>query len=111
MDVAHEQRLARNEALFREVNEHIREVAAGHGGDEHVYEFVCECADAQCRELVPLTLAAYEEIRASGSRFLVVPGHAVPAVEDVVATAADHVVVEKVGAAGAVAERLDPRAG
>ena len=109
MDAAHQERLARNEALFREVNEHIREAAGRHGGDGHVYEFMCECADPACHELVPLTVAQYEEIRASSSRFLVVPGHAHPVVEEVVAAHRHHVVVEKVGVAGTTADRLDPR--
>jgi len=38
------------------------------------------------------------------------PGHAIAAIEAVVETEPDHVVVEKIGAAGAVAEALDPRA-
>lgn len=105
-----DERLARNEAFFREVNERIRGVADRHGSDEHVYEFVCECADPACLERVRLSLAEYEEVRADAKRFVLAKGHDEVAVEVVVASASDHVVVEKVGVAGRVARALDPRA-
>ena len=40
-----EERLARNEAFFRDVNERIREAADRQGSDGHVFEFICECGD------------------------------------------------------------------
>ena len=39
-------RLARNEALFREVNERVREVGERAGLD--MIDFICECGDADC---------------------------------------------------------------
>jgi hypothetical protein len=36
--------LARNESLFREVNERIEDVA----GENEAVEFVCECTDEVC---------------------------------------------------------------
>ena len=42
-----ERRMAQNEALFREVNERV-EAVAHQLGPEVPYEFVCECANADC---------------------------------------------------------------
>ena len=105
-----DERLARNEAFFREVNERIRDVADHFGSDEHVYEFVCECADPNCHERLRLSLTEYEAVRADATRFVLADGHDDLTVEAVVASAPEHVVVEKVGVAAEVARALDPRA-
>lgn len=104
-------RLAQNESLFRDVNEKINDAAQAHGSvpDGHVYSFFCECADIACVDRVELTLSEYTTIRGDGKRFAVAPGHAFSDIEEVVEVEADHLVVEKVGVAGDVAERLDPR--
>ena len=47
---------------------------------------------------------------ADATRFLLAQGHEIPAIEVVVDADDDHVVVEKVGRAGDLAQRLDPRA-
>jgi hypothetical protein len=104
-----EERLARNEAFFRTINERIRDAAAGHGGDGHVYEFICECSDPSCVERVSLTVAEYERVRSDGARFILAPGHDVASIESVIAATSDHIVVEKVGVAAQVAQALDPR--
>jgi len=104
------ERLAQNEAFFRSLNERIREAAGEQGSDGHVYEFVCECADTACVERVRLTIDQYEEVRASGTRFILAEGHDIAKIETVVDRADGHVVVEKVGVAAEVADALDPRA-
>jgi hypothetical protein len=104
------ERLAHNEAVFRRVNERIREVAGRHGLDGHIYEFVCECANPDCVQRVMLTIPEYETIRADGTRFVLAGGHDLDEIETVVAERAGHVVVEKVGVAANVADALDPRA-
>jgi hypothetical protein len=101
------ERLARNEALFREVNERIRNVATGDDGER--YDFVCECANAGCAQRVSLTLAEYERVRANAVKFLIAAGHETPEVEHVVERDDDHLVVAKSGAAAEVARELDPR--
>lgn len=106
---AREERLARNEVLFREVNEQIRVAAAGHGVDEHVYEFFCECSNLDCDVKLSLTISAYEDVRAHAEWFFVAPGHWLPEVERVVARRASHDVVAKEGEAGRLAGELDPR--
>jgi hypothetical protein len=49
-------RLAKNEALFHEVNERISEIsqelAPGAGNRELIDGLICECSDPQCLERV-----------------------------------------------------------
>ncbi|HEX4931134.1 MAG TPA: hypothetical protein VFV62_10540 [Gaiellaceae bacterium] len=106
----HKRRLADNEALFREVNERVNEQADAHGNDGHVYAYFCECSRPGCVERVHHTSAEYELIRADGARFILVAGHQIDEIEEVVARMDDSVVVEKQGVAGDRAEALDPRA-
>jgi hypothetical protein len=108
--VSREERLAQNEVFFRSVNERIRGIAERHGSDPHKYEFLCECSDSSCVERVTLSLDEYEAVRADATRFVLADGHSDATIERVVETAPDHVVVEKVGVAGKVAQALDPRA-
>jgi hypothetical protein len=110
MNRSTEERLGRNEALFREVNERIRDVAATLGaasGDR--YEFVCECSNVDCAERIELTLEEYAHVRDDPTRFVVSSGHGTPAVEHVVEREAEHVLVEKDGPAAQVAIALAPR--
>ncbi len=79
-----DERLAKNESLFRTVNENIAAIAGSLGG-ETSYEFVCECATASCLERIVLTLREYEQVRADGSHFLMVPGHVDIELEQVIA--------------------------
>jgi len=101
------ERLAVNEALFRDVNERIREISDTFGQKDASYDFLCECSDPECAERVVLTAAEYEFVRADSTRFVVAKGHAIPEIESVVDQAKDHVVVEKEGAAADVAVHLD----
>jgi hypothetical protein len=107
--VSQEERLAQNEAFFRSVNERIRETADLHGADRHNYEFLCECSDPACLERVTLSVDEYEAVRADARQFVLADGHTKETIEKVVKAESDHVVVEKVGVAGKVAEALDPR--
>ena len=106
-----ERRLAENEALYREINERITEMIETHmaDGDHQAYDYVCECADANCVERIQLTLAQYEDIRADPRRFVIRPGHERPEVEIVVDRADAYTLVTKIGEAGEFAERHDPR--
>jgi anti-sigma B factor antagonist len=101
-----EERIARNQALFREVNERIEEVHDQSGRGATV-EFLCECADPSCLEAIPLALEDYEAIREHSDRFVVAEGHLIAGVERVVARHGAAEVVEKTGKAGRVAEELD----
>jgi hypothetical protein len=102
------ERLAKNESFFRQVNERIKDVAEVFQGPD-TYEFLCECSDAACTARIQLSRAEYEWVRAKPTRFVLAAGHAAPAIEHVVERDAKHVVVEKLGVAGQIAARLDPR--
>lgn len=102
-------RAAKNESLFREINERIAELNEAFEAILPVSEWICECADQACIEPLPMTYEAYEAIRENPARFAVLPGHELPDVERVVEEHDGYLVVEKVGVARAVAEQHDPR--
>jgi hypothetical protein len=107
VEKAQEKRLALNEALFRDVNERIREISDTFGQKDATYDFLCECSDPTCADRVVMTAAEYEYVRSDPTRFVVAKGHVMPEVESVVDRAKDHVVVEKEGAAADIAIHLD----
>lgn len=109
MSEAREERLAKNEVLFRGLNENIQGIASTLGPGAP-FEFFCECATSDCFERLELTLEDYEKVRLDGTHFLVAPGHEDIEVEQVVEVHANYVVVEKDGVAGIVALDEDPRA-
>jgi hypothetical protein len=102
-----EERNARNEALFREVNERIKQATVSEPAE--TLSLVCECADVDCTEVVELRLESYEGVRGEGEWFLLVPGHEDLTIERVIEQVGDVVVVEKRGEGGDVAQDLDPR--
>jgi hypothetical protein len=104
-----ERRLVENERLFRDVNEAIERVAAAHGADAHVYEFLCECSNLDCDLMIEMSLAAYEGARADPAVFVVAIGHELPEIEDVVHREGGYQLVKKRGEAAALAEEEDPR--
>jgi hypothetical protein len=108
-------RLAKNEALFREVNERISEItqelASGMANREPIDGLVCECSDPECLErLGPITIAEYEAVRQDPRRFIIVAGHQAADVEDIVDRQPTYWTVEKhEGAPSDVARDRDPR--
>jgi hypothetical protein len=74
-----EPRIARNHALFREVNERIFALSAEFGThpaeDELGLSFVCECGNGTCAAQVMLETADYARIRANPEHYLVADGH------------------------------------
>ena len=104
-------RIAKNEALFREVNERVREIDSRQaGGPEHAWDFLCECGYPDCTQAVRLTIDEYEAVRASPVTFAVLPGHEVLEVEAVVHRHDRYLVVEKHLEEQDVALKTDPRA-
>jgi hypothetical protein len=98
------QRLAENEALAREVNERVGEVAASWYGEDEQLEFVCECSLDDCSDRVRLRLAEYSHVRSSPLWFVLMPEHLVPEIERELERIGAYSVVEKVGAGRDVAE-------
>ena len=107
-DESNEERVGRNESIFREINERAEEI----GTAVHApTEFLCECYRADCTERLNVPLDVYEQVRAQPRRFLVKPGHERLEFERVVDQGNGWLVVGKIGAAGEVAEDEDPRTG
>ncbi len=101
-----ERRVGKNEALFREVNERIREITTWDSG----VEFLCECGDAECTQPIVMTLDEYEAVRSRPTRFLIVAGHEAADVERVVEENDRFAVVEKLpGQPTTIAVETDPR--
>jgi hypothetical protein len=110
---ARDERLAGNEALFREVNERVAEVAS-HFVEVETHteqvDFTCECGRADCAEPIRMTLVEYEAIRAESTHFGVVPEHEQPEIESVIRRFPTYFVVEKRERdAQEVARETDPR--
>ena len=104
------QRVGRNEALFRQVNEQINAVNASFGRVTRELAVVCECGDPQCVEQITLPLPDYEALRANPVYFVVKPGHQAADLERVVARHDDYWIIEKhPGEPTELAAQLDSR--
>lgn len=102
-----EERIAKNEVIFREVNERIRDVVPSENGE---VDFLCECGREDCVEQIKLTTAEYERVRADPVQFFVKPGHASQDVEEVVEGNDRFLLVKKHAEEQEIARRADPRA-
>jgi hypothetical protein len=103
------ERIARNEATFRRINEDI-ERGRDADDDTTLVGFVCECGSADCGRLIELTPAEYEQIRQDPCRFAIVHGHEITEVERVVERHDRYAVVAKLETTGEIAKETDPRA-
>ena len=81
--------IARNEALFREVNERRA------GDDPGLVDYTCECGKLDCHAQIRLGAEDYRAVRHDDRRFFVCPGHEIEDVEQVVDRHDNHWVVEK----------------
>jgi len=89
-------RIARNEARFRELNSELeRGLASLQRDPEERAAFVCECGRADCSQMVKLPLDEYQRVHVDDEHFVVLPGHEIGDVERVVEEHDDWVVVEK----------------
>jgi hypothetical protein len=105
MKDSHAEKGAHNQALIRDVNERIEQVAE----DAAHPQFLCECADINCVEVIELSIAEYEAIRTSPVQFPIKPGHDYPEFERVVEEHEHYAVVEKFGEAARIVAKLNPR--
>jgi hypothetical protein len=101
-------RIAQRQALFREVNERIHEIAADYGIAEG-FSIFCECASSACQERIELAETEYERLRRTPTHFAVLRGHDVSAVERVVEENDRFVTIEKIDEGAAAGPSLDPR--
>jgi hypothetical protein len=99
---ARDERLARNETIYRAVNREI-EQASIDAGDRDL-EVLCECGREGCKGLIPMTASEYDRIHLEPDRFVVLPGHASAEIERIVEETDRYLVVEKFGEAEQIAE-------
>ena len=100
-----EERVARNEELFQEVNRQIEKLEETLGRRETI-ALLCECSKKHCLDGFEVEPAVYQRVRSNPLLFFVVPGHEDLEVERVVEHHGSFRVVEKVGrAAEAVREK------
>jgi hypothetical protein len=104
-----EARLAKNETLFRGVNEKVREVRGDTVGAESLIQFICECGRGDCVEQVQLTLVEYEHVRSEPEYFLLKPGHELLDIEFVTERNDRFLVVRKQEEEAQIARETDPR--
>lgn len=106
--------IAKNEALFRDVNEGVARLNerfdVSYTGPEPLLEFLCECGNDGCLERIRLTRAEYERVRSDPTHFAIVPGHQFERVDRVVEENERFAVAEKPEGEDAVALETDPRA-
>ena len=105
-----EERIGLNEAVFREVNERIEDLAETFDLKTQSLDFLCECGDAACVERITMTRAEYEEVRSEAQQFAVHSGHEYPDIESVVSRLKGYDIVRKnKGVPKQIAEQTDPR--
>ena len=105
-----EERIGLNEAVFREVNERIENLAERFELKDEPLDLVCECGDADCVRRISMTRTEYEELRSDPHLFAVHPGHEYSDVEEVVDRRTGYDIVSKnQGIPERIAERTDPR--
>jgi hypothetical protein len=90
------ERILENNYTFREANEQIRAKADEYDAPVERVPFLCECPVPSCTQILRLTLAEYENVRANPRHFFTAPGHeqADAAVGHVVSRESDYVIVE-----------------
>jgi tyrosyl-tRNA synthetase len=97
---------AETKSLYREVNARIHEVNAQRVLSDLPEDLICECARAECSELVAMNAVEYHGLRMHSTWFVIAPGekHFFPEVERIVAKNGHYWVVEKHDGAARIAE-------
>jgi hypothetical protein len=110
------ERNAETQNLYREVNERVAEVynqfGGGVAGDRmsEIIELFCECGQqALCEERVNVSAATYERVRADPTTFILLPGHGIAIVEEVIEHGEGFLIARNFGRAADIARAADPR--
>jgi hypothetical protein len=110
------ERNAETQNLYREVNERVAEVysqfGSGATGDRmaELIELFCECGQqAPCEERVNISAATYERVRSDPTTFVLLPGHGIAIVEDVIESGEGFLIARNIGRAADIARAADPR--
>ena len=106
------ERVAHNNAIFREANERIHGAAEAYD-IQGLLPFLCECPDPTCTTIIRMPLEAYEAIRAVPTHFINGSGHpdSSHAWSNVIERRDGYEIVEKTGRAAEIAIERDPRSG
>ena len=102
-----DERLAKNESLFRAVNERLDKMGEAVPWSKTT-DYLCECSDTKCFANIELTNDQYERARSRPTVFVLVPGHERPEIERVVEENEGFLLVEKIVAVEEIIEQ-DPR--
>lgn len=97
MDQERRERVARNEASARDLNERL-----GMG------TFICECGDPACSRPISMSRDAYDAVRSDAMQFFLVPGHETTEAEDVIERHEGYYVVRKHDDVAPLVEERDP---
>ena len=99
---------ARNEEVFRDVNDRI-DAGADRLQVATPLPFHCECSNASCVAKITVAPEEYKRVVDERFHFMVIPGHENSEVERIVSEHSDFLVVEKIGEARAQIERDHPQ--
>lgn len=116
-----ERRMIENQAVFRRYNEQvqqnfekIKEVAAETNqeylipDDDTPLHFYCECSDENCRERIQMKPSEYSRIHKNRKQFVILNGHEIDTIEQVVLKEKDFWVVKKFVKPSETARLLQP---
>lgn len=104
-----EERVARNEAVSREINEGLEQAHADEPPDRYLRMY-CECGQSGCEGMIAITISEYEQVRSDPVCFAVLREHLIPDIERVVEETDRFVVIAKrEGTPAQVARKEDPR--
>ena len=99
-----EARAARNQAIFRAINEKMLGLNESFGELVGLFSVACECADVTCVQLLDVPPEAYKAVRQNPRTFVVLVNHVYPDVERLVSTHKGYAVVEAIGHGAQIAE-------
>jgi hypothetical protein len=107
-----EERVAKNEAAARAVNESLQKVDARPASS--FIHVACECGLQDCGRVLAITRPVYERVRSDPRQFVILPSHLMSQVEDVVLESEIFgnkflIVAKRDGTPEDVAVRTDPR--
>ena len=105
-----EKRAALNQAVARDANETVEDLAVAWDPPADPIDIRCECSRPDCRETLRVSVSGYEDVRDDQRHFLVVPGHVDERVDRVIGSIRSYALVEKIGEGASVAEETDTRA-
>ena len=104
-----QERIGRNEVLFREINERLEDLQERFEVLTDSGDFVCECGKLGCTDQITMSLEEYRQVRAESTHFAIKPGHDIPDVENVVEKRRGYDIVRKHEGAAAELARAEDR--